>query len=168
MPHVAGRVAQEGEPLPGQLAAVLLDGEQVGEGLAGVELVGERVDDGYAGVPGHLLETCLLVGAPHDDRGLATQDTRAVSGMDSRTPTWASEPSMIIGKPPSSEIPEANDACVRRVGLSKSTATVRGPASGFSSYGEAFSAPASASDACLGAGVEVVVAEEVAGHDAAP
>ncbi len=58
-----------------------------------------------------------------------------MSATDSRTPIFASEPSMIIGKPPSSAMPEAKDAWVRRVGLSKSTATVRGPKSGFSSYG---------------------------------
>ncbi len=62
-----------------------------------------------------------------------------MSATDSRTPIWASDPSMIIGKPPSSAMPEANDACVRRVGLSKRTATVRGPASGRSSYGLALS-----------------------------
>jgi hypothetical protein len=40
---------------------------------------------------------------------------------------------MIIGKPPSSAMPEANEAWVRSVGLSNRTATVSGPASGFAS-----------------------------------
>ena len=78
MPHVAGGVADEGERLPGQVAAVLADREQVGEGLAGVELVGERVDDGYAGVRGHLLEPGLLVGAPDDERRLPTEHASGV------------------------------------------------------------------------------------------
>ena len=50
-------------------------------------------------------------------------------GVGDRTPArrpGRAMPSMIIGKPPSSAIPEANDAWVRRVGLSKSTATVCG------------------------------------------
>ena len=90
--------------------------------------------------------------------------TRAVSAIDSRTPTWASEPSMIIGKPPSSAMPEANDAWVRRVGLSKSTATVRGPASGRSSYGLALSFSGEVEHRRLLLRGEVVVAQEVAGH----
>ena len=69
---------------------------------------------------------------------------------------------MIIGKPPSSAMPEAKDAWVRRVGLSKSTATVRGPASGFSSYGAALSSAARSSTRACCVGVEVVVAQEVA------
>ena len=56
--------------------------------------------------------------------------TRAVSATDSRTPMPASRPSMIIGKPPSSAMPALNEDWVRNVGLSNSSATLRGPASG--------------------------------------
>ena len=123
---------------PASGAAVLADRQQVGQRLAGVELVGERVDDGYAGV-----------GRPSPragtGRGCATRwprpgvraRARCRRSTRGRRPGRAT-PSMIIGKPPSSAMPEAKDAWVRRVGLSKSTATVRGPASGRSSYGLAF------------------------------
>jgi hypothetical protein len=42
----------------------------------------------------------------------------------------ASRPSMIIGNPPSSAMPALNEAWVRNVGLSNSSATLRGPANG--------------------------------------
>ena len=91
-----------------------------------------------------------------------------MSETDSRTPTCASEPSMIIGKPPSSAMPEANEACVRSVGLSKSTATVRGPASGFSSYGDGLEPGGEVQHPRLLGGVEVVVAQEVTRHGDPP
>ena len=93
-------------------------GQQVGEQLAGVELVGERVDDRHAGVRRHLVERGLGVGAPHDRPTAWRPSTRATSATDSRLPMPASEPSTIIGLPPSSAMPAANDAWVRRVGLS--------------------------------------------------
>ena len=137
--HVAGGVADERQRLSGQRAAVLAHGQQVGEGLAGVELVGQRVDDGYAGVGGHLLEPRLARGSATRWPTPGDRAPGRCRRSDSRTPIWASAPSMIIGKPPSSAMPEAKEAWVRRVGLSKRTATVCGPASGCSSNGSALS-----------------------------
>src|SRR5665647_799580 len=56
--------------------------------------------------------------------------TRAVSAIDSRTPILARLPSTTSGNPPSSAIPVVKETCVRSVGLSKITATARGPARG--------------------------------------
>ena len=149
---------------PARRAAVLVDGEQVGQCLAGVELVGQGVDHRYAGRARHLLEPRLLVGAPDDHAPPGDRAPGRCRRPTRRTPICASVPSMIIGKPPSSAIPDANEACVRRVGLSKSTATVRGPASGRSSYGLALSFSGELEHRRLLLGRQVVVAEEVAGH----
>ena len=115
---------------PASVALVLADGEQVGEQLAGVELVGEGVDDRDAGVRGHLLDRAPGRRCARRSTEAWRPSTRAMSATDSRTPMPASVPSTIIGWPPSSAMPAANDAWVRRVGLSKIIATVRGPASG--------------------------------------
>ena len=48
--------------------------------------------------------------------------------MVSPRPKWVVWVSMIIGNPPSSAMPTVNETRVRSDGLSKSTATVRGPA----------------------------------------
>src|SRR6478735_4152083 len=63
---------------------------------------------------------------------------RATSSTPSRDPIAARPPSTVIGLPPSSAMPAANDTWVRRVGRSKTRATVRGPASGLWSNGSAF------------------------------
>ena len=72
--HVAGTVADEGDPDPRQPALVLAHGLQVGEELAGVELVGERVEHRHAGVRRHGDDVALVGRAPHDRRGLAAED----------------------------------------------------------------------------------------------
>ena len=50
-----------------------------------------------------------------------------MSAIDSRSPIRASLPSTLSGKPPSSAMPAVNETWVRSVGLSKMTATARGP-----------------------------------------
>ena len=61
--------------------------------------------------------------------------------------------STMIGWPPSSAMPASNDTRVRRLGLSKSTATDRGPASGRCAYRSAFIAAARSSTAACSAGL---------------
>jgi len=56
--------------------------------------------------------------------------TRAVSATGSPRPSWDDCASMTSGWPPSSAMPTANEIRVRVDGLSNSTATVCGPASG--------------------------------------
>ena len=65
-------------------------------------------------------------------------------------------------------MPAANDAWVRSVGLSKIIATVCGPASGFASYGVRLSVGGEGEHLGLLGRAEVVVAQEVPGHDALP
>ena len=162
--HVAGAVAEEGDGEPGQLALVLADREQVGQQLAGVEVVGERVDDRDAGVRGHLLEVATGRRCARRSTAACRPSTRATSATDSRTPIPARRPSTSIGWPPSSAMPAANDAWVRRVGLSKIIATVRGPASGRASYGAAFSAAARSSTRACSAGVRSSSRRKCSGH----
>ena len=162
--HVAGAVTDEGDRQPGELVLVLADGQQVGQQLARVEVVGERVDHRDTGVLGHLLEVGLRVGAPHDRRGLATEDpgdvVRPTHGRRCRR----------AGRRPASggrrarRCPAAKDDWVRRVCLSKIIATVRGPASGFASYGAVLELGREVEDLGLLGRGQVVVGQEVAGH----
>ena len=57
--------------------------------------------------------------------------TRAVSDGVSLPPSWLLAVEMMSGEPPRSAMPTANDTLVRVDDLSKITATVWGPASGF-------------------------------------
>ncbi len=56
--------------------------------------------------------------------------TRAVSATGSPRDSWDEPASMTSGMPPSSAMPTQKEILVRVDGLSNSTATVRGPASG--------------------------------------
>ncbi len=103
---------------PARVAAVLAHRQQVGQQLAGVEVVGERVDDRHAGVRGHLVDRGT-------GRRCATRSPRPAGRGPGRrrrptraSPMPASRPSTSIEWPPSSAMPEENDACVRSVGLS--------------------------------------------------
>src|SRR5207342_1266518 len=83
--HVAGRVADEGEGLAGQGAAVLTDGEQVGQRLAGVELSVRALTTGtpaYAAISSS--RDCSWVRQTMAEA--CRPSTRAVSAIDSRTP----------------------------------------------------------------------------------
>ena len=159
--HVAGAVADEGDPDPGQPAVVLAHGLQVGEQLAGVELVGERVEHRHAGVRRHGDDVALVGRAPHDRRGLAAEHPGDVLDALAR-PIAARPPSTVIGLPPSSAMPAANDTWVRRVGRSKTRATVRGPASGLWSNGSAFIRSARSRTSTSSAGDRSSSREEVA------
>ena len=90
-------------------------------------VVGQRVDHRHAGVRGHLARS-VWAKVRQTMAAACRPSTRAVSATDSRWPIPASRPSTIIGNPPSSAMPAANEVWVRRVGLSKMTATLRGPA----------------------------------------
>ena len=57
--------------------------------------------------------------------------TRATSSIVSPRPKCVVWVSMTSGKPPSSAMPTVNDTLVRSDCLSNSTATARGPASGW-------------------------------------
>ncbi len=94
--------------------------------------------------------------------------TRATSATDSRLPIWARLPSTTMGKPPSSAMPVVKETWVRSVGLSKMTATVRGPANGRSANRSALSLRGERQHLGLLDRGEVVVAKEVPGHEAAP
>ena len=65
-------------------------------------------------------------------------------------------------------MPTANDTWVRSVGLSKITATVRGPASGRAANRSAFSSRGEVEHLGLLGRAEVVVAQEVPGHAVRP
>jgi hypothetical protein len=71
--HVVGAVAEVRHSEPREPPLVLDDGLPVGQDLARVEVVAQRVDDRHARVRGHVLQPCLVVGAPHDGAGHATQ-----------------------------------------------------------------------------------------------
>ncbi|KAF5289491.1 hypothetical protein FQR65_LT20825 [Abscondita terminalis] len=75
--HVVA-IADPGDGLALDRAAVLDEGEDVGQDLAGMELVGQAVDDGHARVLGKAHDLVLAVGADHHQVGHAADDARAV------------------------------------------------------------------------------------------
>ena len=79
--------------------------------------------------------------------------TRAVSAIGSPRPSCDDCASTSSGCPPSSAIPTENEILVRVDGLSNSTATVRGPASGRSPNRSAFIAAARSSTSACSAGL---------------
>ena len=79
--------------------------------------------------------------------------TRAVSAIGSPRPSWDACASMTSGWPPSSAMPTANEILVRVDGLSNSTATVRGPASGRWPNRSAFIRSARSSTSACSAGL---------------
>ena len=79
--------------------------------------------------------------------------TRAVSPIGSPRPSWDVCASMTSGWPPSSATPTVKEILVRVDGLSNSSATVRGPASGRWPNRSAFIASARSSTAACSAGL---------------
>ena len=164
--HVARAVAEEGDGQAGEVAAVLADGEQVGEQLAGVEVVGQGVDDGDGRARGHLLEAGLARRcARRWPRPGARARARCRTAV-SLPPSWLLAVQMMSGLPPRSAMPTAKETRVRVEDLSKMTATVCGPASGFGTEAVALQLDGQVEDLGLLGRGEVVVAEEVAGHAA--
>ena len=92
------------------------------------------------------------------------ETTRPASASDSPRPKWVVWVSTMIGLPPSSAMPTSNDTRVRRLGLSKSTATDLRPASGRCPNRSAFIAGGQVEHRALLGRRQVVVAEEVPGH----
>ena len=146
-----------------QLALVLLDREQVGEQLARVEVVAERVDHGTR-VPAAISSRPACAYVRHTIAATWRSSTRAVSDGVSLPPSWLFAVEMISGVPPRSAMPTANETRVRVEDLSKMTATVCGPARGFSFHRSFFSATARSRISACSAGCQVVVAQQMPGH----
>ncbi len=102
---------------------------------------------------GHLGEPVVAEG-PHDDRAPRTGTAPGRRRRASRPGRsgWSGVSTM-IGLPPSSAMPASNESRVRRLGLSKSTATDCGPASGRCPNRSAFIAAARSSTSACSAGV---------------
>ncbi len=78
MRHVVGAVAEVAHDDSGEGTLAFPDGLEVAQDLAGVEPVGQGVDDRYAGDGGHRFDPVLAEGAPDDRRDLAVQDAGRV------------------------------------------------------------------------------------------
>ena len=128
-----------------------------------MELVGQRVDHGHAAGRGHRLDPVLAEGAPDDRRDLAVEHPGGVLDR------LAAAELACLRVDDQREAAELGDADRERDpgagdGLSKRTATARGPASGRCREPVGLHPSARSSTSACSVGREVVVAQEVPGH----
>ncbi len=150
---------------PSDLTTVLNDGLKVGQDLARMEIIGERIDHRHSRAIGHLVQPRLRRGAPDDSRNHALKHARGVgNGLfaaelrvdrvnDERLPTE-------IGDSNGERHPGASGGLVEddRSGL-RTSQWRRRPTIGFECCGQG-------EHLALFSRAEVVVAQEVADHEA--